>query len=82
MSGTGTWTHMKIVDDQSGTHLSDVEITLSRDEAAELAAYLHRLVQTPSIGHAHLSELEGVHLERQLTVSIDGNGDRGSELSA
>ena len=72
---------MKIVDYQSGTHLNDVEITLSRDEAAELAAYLHRLVQIPSIGHAHLSELEGVRLERQLTVSINGNGDQGPGLS-
>ncbi|MCB8932069.1 MAG: hypothetical protein M9921_03070 [Fimbriimonadaceae bacterium] len=61
---------MKIWDYESGSTLSDVEITLTRDEASELASYLTRLVQTPSIGHAHLSEFDGPLLGRELTVAL------------
>lgn len=50
--------------------MSDVAITLTQDEAAELAAYLNRLIKHRELGHAHLSEVSGTHLERELTIAI------------
>lgn len=62
---------MKIWDYESGSTLSDVEITLTVDEAQELAAYLTRLAETPAIGHAHLSEFDGPLLGRELTIAVE-----------
>jgi len=61
---------MRITDYERGRTLSDVAITLTADEASELAAYLNRLIKHRELGHAHLSEVRGVHLERELTIAI------------
>lgn len=61
---------MRITDYERGRSLSDVAITLTQDEAAELAAYLNRLIKHRELGHAHLSEVSGTHLERELTIAI------------
>lgn len=50
--------------------MSDVAITLTHDEAAELAAYLHQLIKHRELGHAHLTEVSGTRLERELTIAI------------
>jgi hypothetical protein len=64
---------MRITDYEGGKTLRDVAITLTRDEAEELAAYLHRLMGTPSVRHAHLSAVRGAHLDQELTIAIESS---------
>lgn len=61
---------MRITDYERGKTLRDVAITLTPDEAEELAAYLHRLMGRPEVAHAHLSNLCGAQLEQELTIAI------------
>ncbi|HMS56174.1 MAG TPA: hypothetical protein PKA27_12305 [Fimbriimonadaceae bacterium] len=61
---------MRITDYASSRTLNDVSLSLTPNEAAELAAYLERLVNNPTIGKAYLSEVVGNRLERELTVTI------------
>lgn len=61
---------MRITDYERNQSLSDVAITLTAEEASELAAYLHRLIKHRELGHAHLSEVTGMRLERELTIAI------------
>ena len=69
---------MRITDYEGGKNLSDVCVELTREEASDLALYLHRLLQQPEIKHVYLSEVRGTHIERELTVlmRIAGNGLR------
>ncbi len=66
---------MRITDYEVGRTLRDVAIVLTRDEAEELASYLHRLVARPAVRHAHLSAVIGSHLEQELTIAIQGRED-------
>lgn len=61
---------MRITDFERGRSLSDVAITLTADEATELAAYLNRLIKHREVSTAHLSEVSGMKLERELTIAI------------
>ena len=61
---------MQIRDYESGKHLTDVDIVLSREEAEELTAYLSRLLASPDVRMVHLSEINGLMLERELTFSL------------
>lgn len=62
---------MRITDYESGKSLRDVKISLSRQEAEDLQAYLSRMLACEAIQRFQLSEVQGVHLERELTVSIN-----------
>ncbi len=62
---------MQITDYESGRNLRDVNIVLSRDEAEELQAYLSRMLKNEAIHRIHVSEVQGTHLERELTVSLN-----------
>ena len=64
---------MQITDYESGRNLRDVNIVLSRNEAEELQAYLSRMLTDDAIHHIHVSEVQGMHLERELTVSINSS---------
>lgn len=61
---------MKIVDYENNRPLTDVAIILSADEVAELAAYLNRLVLSPELHTVYLSNVNGVHIERELSVTL------------
>lgn len=61
---------MRITDFEGGRSLNDVSIQLSPEEASELAAYLDRLIHNPGIRTAHLSEVAGTHLAREITIHI------------
>ncbi len=63
---------MRITDYEGGRTLRDVAITLTAEEAQELADYLRRLVSRPAVRHAHLSALTGAQLDQELTISIVG----------
>jgi hypothetical protein len=61
---------MRITDYEAGRHLNDVAICLTRDEAEELSTYLHALLNRPEGQRAHLTELTGVRMERELTIEV------------
>lgn len=62
---------MRITDYERGKSLSDVCISLTRDEAEELHAYLQCLLTRPDLSRAHLSEVVGSRLERELTIALE-----------
>lgn len=61
---------MRITDFEGGRSLNDVSIQLSPEEASELAAYLNRLIHNPTLKTAHLCEVAGVQLTREITIHI------------
>lgn len=61
---------MRITDFEGGRSLNDVAIQLSPEEASELAAYLDRLIHNNSVSTAHLTEVSGTHLAREITIHI------------
>jgi hypothetical protein len=62
---------MRITDYEGGRALSDVSITLTPQEAEELALYLSRMLKSEEVNRAHLSEFINNRLERELTISIE-----------
>jgi hypothetical protein len=62
---------MRIVDYETSRTLNDVGIFLTLEEAEELCVYLRRMTKPHPVQRAHLSELHGNHLEREITVSLD-----------
>ena len=62
---------MRIRDYETGKEMSDVSISLTPDEAADMIAYLQRLIKNPGIVRVHLSEVKSFRIERELTLSLD-----------
>ncbi|HVL39677.1 MAG TPA: hypothetical protein VM328_09845 [Fimbriimonadaceae bacterium] len=62
---------MRIRDYETGRDLSDVCISLTPEEAAELLAYLKRIVANPHLDRAHLSEVVHNRIEKEITVRLD-----------
>jgi hypothetical protein len=65
---------MRITDFEGGRSLNDVAIQLSPEEATELAAYLDRLIHSTKVKTAHLTEVTGTHLTREITIHIEPQG--------
>ncbi|MEQ1821837.1 MAG: hypothetical protein ABL949_04975 [Fimbriimonadaceae bacterium] len=61
---------MRITDYEQSKNLSDVAISLTRDEAEELHLYLCTLLKRPSVSAIHLSEITNGKLERDLRLEI------------
>lgn len=59
---------MKIVDYETNKQLTDVAITLSREEAEDLILYLRRLTSEPQVDRVFLTNLDGGLIERELTL--------------
>jgi len=72
---------MRITDYESRKNLTDVELSLTRDEAEELYIYLHRMLGASELRRAYLTELSGCGIARELAVSIERDAPRFS-LSA
>lgn len=64
---------MKIRDYESGRTLTDIDIVLSRDEAEELSAYLHRLLENPSLNFVQLSNVEGMYVSAEVSVTLENS---------
>lgn len=64
---------MRITDYEQGTSLRDVCISLTIDEADELRIYLNKLVKDPKLTRAYLSEVKGSHLDKEITIAVDGS---------
>lgn len=61
---------MRITDFETGRNLNDVCLTLTREEAEELGAYLARLTDRADLRHVHLTELRGASVHRELAVAL------------
>jgi len=64
-------TKMRIFDYERQRDLTDVAISLSRDEAADLLATLQRLVKQPSLSKVYLSQITGNVIEREIAIALD-----------
>jgi hypothetical protein len=64
---------MRIFDYEGQKDLSDVAISLSRDEAADLLLTLERLVKQPSLSKIYLSQIRGNVIEREIAIALDRN---------
>ena len=64
-------TKMRIFDYERQRDLTDVAISLSRDEAADLLATLQRLVKQPSLSKVYLSQIKGNVIEREIAIALD-----------
>lgn len=64
---------MRITDYERGHSLRDICISLTLDEAEELSIYLKKLLRNPQINRAYLSEIKGAHLEKEITIAVDGS---------
>jgi len=62
---------MRITDYETNRNLNDVGVVLTRKEVEELAAYLQRLCNRPSVQKVYLSEIVGSRLEREISVTLD-----------
>ncbi len=62
---------MTITDYEHQSTLTDVAITLTRDEAEELATYLHALLSRPAVHSVYLSEVRNGQLNKDLRFEIN-----------
>lgn len=62
---------MRIFDYEGQKDLTDVAISLSRDEAADLLMTLERLVNQPDLSKVYLSQIEGNVIEREIAIALD-----------
>jgi hypothetical protein len=62
---------MRITDYERGNTLRDVSISLTRQEAEDLAAYLHRLLSEPAVNRAYLSEVVNTSIDKEITIAVD-----------
>ena len=62
---------MRIFDYERQRDLTDVAISLSRDEAADLLMTLQRLVSQPSLSKVYLSQIKGNVIEREIAIALD-----------
>lgn len=61
---------MRITDYEHAGTLKDVAISLTRDEAEDLAIYLHALLKRPSLDSVHLSEVRGGRIEKDICFNL------------
>lgn len=69
---------MRIFDYEGQRDLSDVAISLSREEAEDLLGTLERLVKQPNLSKVYLSQIQGNIIEREIAIALD----RGPETLA
>lgn len=62
---------MRIFDYEGQKDLTDVAISLSRDEAADLLMTLERLVKQPDLSKVYLSQIKGNVIEREIAIALD-----------
>ena len=62
---------MRITDYESTKSLTDVGLVLTREEAEELAIYLHKMLDKAELRKAYLTQCTGCAIERELSVTIE-----------
>ncbi len=73
---------MRIFDYEGQKDLTDVAISLSRDEAADLLMTLERLVKQPNLSKVYLSQIKGNVIEREIAVTLDSKAQPALAKSA
>jgi Ran GTPase-activating protein (RanGAP) involved in mRNA processing and transport len=61
---------MIITDYERATNLKDVAISLTREEAEELALYLHALLKRPNVQNIHLSEVRAGRIDKDICFNL------------
>ena len=61
---------MRITDYEHSSHLRDVGIMLTREEAEDLAAYLSALLRRPELHSVQLSEYRKGRINREIQFQI------------
>ncbi len=61
---------MTITDYEHQSTLTDVAITLTRDEAEDLATYLRALLTRPCLNAIHLSEIQNGQLSKDVSFEL------------
>lgn len=69
---------MVIRDYESGRTLNDIDIVLDREEVEELAIYLRRLLSDPGLNSVQMSQVEGLHLCAEVSVTLSHSLRRNS----
>ncbi len=73
---------MRMVDYEGSRDLNDVGLVLTQDEAAELCDYLLQMRKSKGAKRAYLSQLNGVVLNRELTIAVEGQTLESDEVCA
>lgn len=61
---------MRIIDFEKASALRDVAISLTREEAEDLAVYLNAMLNRPRLNSVHLSEVARDHIEREIRFDL------------
>lgn len=61
---------MRITDYEHSSHLRDVGILLTREEAEDLATYLNALLRRPAVNTVQLSEYQQGRLSREIQFQL------------
>ena len=61
---------MDIRDYETGKRLTDIDISLTREEAEELSVCLNRLLADPGLRAIQLSRVEGVAIAAEVAFSL------------
>ncbi len=61
---------MQIFDYETSAKLNDLKIVLTRDEAEDLAAYLHAMLARPHLSAVHLTEVFEGRLQREVCFEL------------
>lgn len=62
---------MRIVDYEAAKALRDVAISLTRDEAEDLALYLNAMLNRPQVQAVHLSEFASGRIDKEIRIELD-----------
>ncbi|GEM_PF-7012905 len=73
---------MRIFDFEGQRDLSDVAISLSREEAEDLLGTLERLVKQPTLSKVYLSQIRGNVIEREIAIALDRDPKTATLMSA
>lgn len=61
---------MKISDFETGHEILDVGLTLSANEAEDLALFLERLLSSETLERVYLSDIAAGTIQQELTVKV------------
>ena len=61
---------MRIIDYEKANNLRDVAISLTREEAEDLAVYLGAMLKRPQLHAIHLSEVAGGKIDKEIRFDL------------
>lgn len=61
---------MRITDYEKSSTLRDVAISLTREEAEDLAVFLGAMLKRPQVSAIHLSEIAGGRIDKEIRFDV------------